>query len=183
MRLLRLEDGGKFSLVEFVGKNIPCYAVLSHTWGLGDEEVTFNDLVNGMGKSKAGYRKIDFCGQQAANDSLRFFWVDTCCIDKSSSAELSEAINSMFCWYQDAAMCICLTFQQAVLLETTSSPANGNRHLRQVNSLPVAGHFKSLLLRCRWNFSRTNSQPDFLFRKSYPVAEGADVMAPCHQVP
>ncbi|KAI9768033.1 MAG: hypothetical protein M1839_004296 [Geoglossum umbratile] len=105
MRLLRLEDDGEFSLVEFVGKNIPCYAVLSHTWGLDDEEVTFNDLVNGMGKSKAGYRKIGFCRQQAANDGLRFFWVDTCCIDKSSSAELSEAINSMFCWYQDAARC------------------------------------------------------------------------------
>ncbi|KAI9784183.1 MAG: hypothetical protein M1839_002689 [Geoglossum umbratile] len=105
MRLLRLEDDGEFSLVEFVGKNIPCYAVLSHTWGPDDEEVTFNDLVNGAGKSKAGYRKIRFCGMQAANDHLRFFWVDTCCIDKSSSAELSEAINSMFRWYQDAARC------------------------------------------------------------------------------
>ncbi|KAH0550954.1 hypothetical protein GP486_007681, partial [Trichoglossum hirsutum] len=105
MRLLRLEDDGEFSLVEFVGKNIPCYAVLSHTWGSDDEEVTFNDLVNGGGKSKAGYRKIHFCGKQAANDGLQFFWVDTCCIDKSSSAELSEAINSMFRWYQDAARC------------------------------------------------------------------------------
>ncbi|KAI9867269.1 MAG: hypothetical protein M1813_009547 [Trichoglossum hirsutum] len=105
MRLLRLEDDGEFSLVEFVGKNIPCYAVLSHTWGSDDEEVTFNDLVNGAGKSKAGYRKIRFCRKQAANDGLQFFWVDTCCIDKSSSAELSEAINSMFRWYQDATRC------------------------------------------------------------------------------
>ncbi|KAI9764474.1 MAG: hypothetical protein M1840_008400 [Geoglossum simile] len=105
MRLLRHEDDGEFSLVEFVGKNIPCYAVLSHTWGSDDEEVTFNDLVNGAGKSKAGYRKICFCGKQAANDGLQFFWVDTCCIDKSSSAEVSEAINSMFRWYQDAARC------------------------------------------------------------------------------
>ncbi|KAI9859110.1 MAG: hypothetical protein M1813_007066 [Trichoglossum hirsutum] len=105
MRLLRLEDDGQFSLVEFVGENIPCYAVLSHTWGSDDEEVTFNDLVNGAGKSKAGYRKIRFCGKQAANDGLQFFWVDTCCIDKSSSAEVSEAINSMFRWYQDAARC------------------------------------------------------------------------------
>ncbi|KAI9775850.1 MAG: hypothetical protein M1839_000724, partial [Geoglossum umbratile] len=105
MRLLRLEDDGEFSLVEFVGKNIPSYAVLSHTWGSDDEEVTFNDLVNSAGKSKAGYRKIHFCGKQAANDGLQFFWVDTCCIDKSSSAELSEAINSMFRWYQDAARC------------------------------------------------------------------------------
>ena len=70
MRLLRLEDDGEFSLVEFVGKNIPCYAVLSHTWGPDDEEVTFNNLVNGAGKSKAGYRKIRFCGMRAANDHL-----------------------------------------------------------------------------------------------------------------
>lgn len=32
-------------------------------------------------------------------------WVDTCCIDKSSSAELSEAINSMFAWYRNAKIC------------------------------------------------------------------------------
>jgi hypothetical protein len=105
MYLLQLEDDGKFGLVEFVGKNIPSYAVLSHTWGPDDEEVTFNDLMNGTGKSKAGYHKIHFCGRQAANDGLRFFWVDTCCIDKLSSAELSEAVNSMFHWYQNAARC------------------------------------------------------------------------------
>ncbi|KAF2186277.1 hypothetical protein K469DRAFT_664161 [Zopfia rhizophila CBS 207.26] len=62
-------------------------------------------MVDGSGRSKAGYRKIRFCGKQAANDGLQFFWVDTCCIDKSSSSELSEAINSMFRWYQDAAKC------------------------------------------------------------------------------
>ncbi|KAI9775014.1 MAG: hypothetical protein M1839_001614 [Geoglossum umbratile] len=105
MRLLQLEDGGEFSLVEFVGKNIPRYAILSHTWGSDDEEVTFNDLTNGTGKDRPGYRKIRFCGKQAANNGLQFFWVDTCCIDKSSSAELSEALNSMFRWYQNAARC------------------------------------------------------------------------------
>ena len=105
MRLLQLEDNSEFSLVEFVGKNIPRYAVLSHTWGADDEEATFKDLVDGVGKSKSGYDKIRFCGKQAAKDDLQFFWVDTCCIDKSSSAELSEAINSMFRWYQDAAKC------------------------------------------------------------------------------
>jgi len=105
MRLLRLEDDGEFSLVEYFGKNIPQYAILSHTWGADDEEVTFRDLTEGMGKNKAGYRKLTFCGKQAVKDRLQFFWVDTCCIDKSSSAELSEAINSMFRWYHDAAKC------------------------------------------------------------------------------
>ena len=105
MRLLELKTNGEFSLTKYLINNIPPYAILSHTWGDDDEEVTFKDLVEGTGKSKAGYRKIQFCGEQAASDGLQYFWVDTCCIDKSNSAELSEAINSMFRWYRDAAKC------------------------------------------------------------------------------
>ena len=104
MHLLRLKDDN-FSLVEFTGKDIPSYAILSHTWGTDDEEVTFKEIAKGRGKSRASYAKIRFCGKQAAKDGLQYFWVDTCCIDKSSSADLSEAINSMFRWYRDAAKC------------------------------------------------------------------------------
>lgn len=105
MRLLWLEENSVFSLVEHVGRDIPPYAILSHTWGADHEEVTFKDLTEDTGKSKAGYRKLTFCGEQAAKDGLHFFWVDTCCIDKSSSAELTEAINSMFQWYHNADKC------------------------------------------------------------------------------
>ncbi|PQE12682.1 heterokaryon incompatibility protein [Rutstroemia sp. NJR-2017a BBW] len=105
MRLLQLKDNSEFSLVEYFGNEIPRYAILSHTWGPDHDEVTFRDLKENTAKSKAGYRKLTFCGQQATKDSLQYFWVDTCCIDKSSSNELSEAINSMFRWYQDAAKC------------------------------------------------------------------------------
>jgi len=105
MRLLQLQGDSNFSLVERIGDDIPPYAILSHTWGPNNEEITFRDLNDGTGKTKAGFRKLAFCGKQAANDGLQFFWVDTCCIDKSSSAELSEAINSMFCWYQKAERC------------------------------------------------------------------------------
>jgi hypothetical protein len=105
MRLLQLRDNGDFSLVEHVGKEIPPYAILSHTWGADKEEVSFKDLIEGIGKNKAGYRKLVFCANQAAQDGLQFFWVDTCSIDKSSSAELSEAINSMFQWYSRAEKC------------------------------------------------------------------------------
>lgn len=105
MRLLSLESDGDFSLVEYVGNNIPRYAILSHTWGADREEVTFQDLIDGTGKGKAGYRKLVFCGKQAAKDGLQFFWVDTCCIDKRSSSELSEAINSMFEWYKKSRVC------------------------------------------------------------------------------
>ncbi|KAJ4377410.1 hypothetical protein N0V83_000235 [Neocucurbitaria cava] len=105
MRLLQLRDGGKFSLIERVGNNIPPYAILSHTWGSDDEEFTFKDLIEGKGTEKLGYRKLTFCSQQAAYNGLQYIWIDTCCIDKSSSSELSEAINSMFRWYQNAHRC------------------------------------------------------------------------------
>ena len=105
MRLIRDEGQGKLSLVEYHDNKIPRYAVLSHTWGADDEEITFKDLTKGTDKKKAGCEKIEFCRKQAANDDLRHFWVDTCCIDRTSSAELSEAINSMFRWYQHADKC------------------------------------------------------------------------------
>jgi hypothetical protein len=61
--------------------------------------------MSGVDKSKTGYKKIEFCGQQAARDAIKYFWVDTCCIDKSNHVELSEAINSVFRWYQTATKC------------------------------------------------------------------------------
>jgi ankyrin repeat protein len=105
MRLLKLQDDNELSLVEFFSNDTPPYAILSHTWGADHEEVTYKDVVDGTGKSKAGYNKIRFCGKQATKHGLHYFWVDTCCIDKSSSSELQEAINSMFRWYQEAARC------------------------------------------------------------------------------
>jgi WD40 repeat protein len=105
MRLLKLGSRGELSMTTNLFKDLPPYAILSHTWGADDEEVTFRDLENGLGKSKAGYDKILFCGEQAKKDGLVYFWVDTCCIDKSSSSELSEAITSMFGWYHDARRC------------------------------------------------------------------------------
>ncbi|RYP56571.1 hypothetical protein DL771_011750 [Monosporascus sp. 5C6A] len=104
MRLLKRDNTGVISLTEdIIGDRIPQYAILSHRWGM--EEVTFKDLMDGTGPSKQGYDKIRFCSDQAGRDGLDHFWVDTCCIDKSSSAELTEAINSMFQWYRNAAKC------------------------------------------------------------------------------
>jgi hypothetical protein len=106
MRLLRYGSDGELSLTKhYIGQDkIPPYAILSHTWQEG-QEVTLDDLIHKTGKEKSGYDKIVFCAQQAKRDSLHYFWVDTCSIDKSSSAELSEAINSMFKWYEAADRC------------------------------------------------------------------------------
>jgi hypothetical protein len=103
MRLLQLRDDS-FVLVD-CHRDVPPYAILSHTWGPDHEEVTFTNIIDGTGTHKAGFEKLHFCARQAAKDGLEYFWVDTCCIDKSSSAELSEAINSMFAYYEGAATC------------------------------------------------------------------------------
>jgi hypothetical protein len=106
MRLLKVDQNGEFStLTDDKVSDIPPYAILSHTWGEDHEEVNFKDLTIGPRTDKAGYRKLKFCAEQAARDELRFIWVDTCCIDKSNNTELSEAINSMFRWYQRAVRC------------------------------------------------------------------------------
>ncbi|KAI4111043.1 MAG: hypothetical protein LQ339_000771 [Xanthoria mediterranea] len=105
MRLLVNQEDGDLSLEEFDDSEIPRYAILSHTWGADGEEVSFKNLLEAAGNNKAGYKKLTFCRDQAGRDDLNHFWVDTCCIDKSSSAELTEAINSMCCWYQRADKC------------------------------------------------------------------------------
>ncbi|KAK0616738.1 heterokaryon incompatibility protein-domain-containing protein [Immersiella caudata] len=101
IRLLDVSEVG--TTQEFVGSEVPRYAILSHTWE--DEEVIFRQLGDPKSKSKKGYLKIEQTCALAATAGLGFAWVDTCCIDKSSSAELSEAINSMFHWYQQAEVC------------------------------------------------------------------------------
>jgi hypothetical protein len=105
MRLLKFDNVDGLSLTRDLGNNIPPYAILSHTWGRDEDEVTFYDVNFGTGKAKAGYSKIRLCGEQAREHGLEYFWVDTCCIDKTSSSELSEAINSMYRWYKESAAC------------------------------------------------------------------------------
>ncbi|KAE9368292.1 HET-domain-containing protein [Stipitochalara longipes BDJ] len=102
---MRLIHSTALKLHEFVGSQIPPYAILSHTWG--EEEVSFQDLQSNVSeiREKKGFNKIKQCCRIAAEDGFEYAWVDTCCIDKTSSAELSEAINSMFRWYQQAEVC------------------------------------------------------------------------------
>ena len=108
MRLLQCQSNGGFRLTgRIADDDIPRYpyAILSHTWGPESEEVIFEDLAGGSARDKAGYRKIQFCGEQAMKDGLHYFWVDSCCIKKSNDPELTESINSMFRWYQRAEKC------------------------------------------------------------------------------
>ena len=88
---------------EFLDQQAPQYAILSHTWG--DEEVTYQDMQSGKAQSKKGWSKIRSYCDLVEQGGLEYAWIDTCCIDKASSSELSEAINSMFAYYQEAAVC------------------------------------------------------------------------------
>ncbi|KAF2228463.1 HET-domain-containing protein [Viridothelium virens] len=105
MRLLKCNPNSDLVFHEFDAKHPPAYAILSHTWLAENEEVRFQDIKSGKGKSKAGWKKIDFCAEKAATDGLQYFWIDTCCINKENLTELSEAINSMFRWYHKATRC------------------------------------------------------------------------------
>jgi len=99
-------------VLEFCDDEATKYAILSHRW-IG-QEVDCDEIVDlaKMDKEERdgvcqrdGYRKIlDSC-KQAKMDGYEWLWVDTCCIDKRSSAELSEAINSMYRWYENAQVC------------------------------------------------------------------------------
>jgi hypothetical protein len=107
MRLLRTDIDGsgheKLELIEEFGRDIPDYAILSHTWG-GDE-VLYEHVRDGSAHKHEAYSKVISAVRQAASDGFLFIWIDSCCIDKSSSAELSEALNSMYAWYQSAGTC------------------------------------------------------------------------------
>jgi hypothetical protein len=106
MRLLELKPDDELVFTEYNTRNTPSYAILSHTWAEDNsEEVSFQDVEAGIGKGKPGWKKIDFCAKQAAADGLRFFWIDTCSINKDNFTELSYAINSMYRWYYNAERC------------------------------------------------------------------------------
>ncbi|KAF4636394.1 hypothetical protein G7Y89_g1702 [Cudoniella acicularis] len=101
---MHLLNTSTLDLHEFFGDDIPPYAILSHRWKT--EEISFQDLQTGLGlEIKEGFSKIKGCCAQAVLDGWEYAWVDSCCIDKTSSAELSEAINSMFQWYKDSQVC------------------------------------------------------------------------------
>ena len=128
---MRLLNANSLSLESFNDTKLPLYAVASHRWAATDEEVSLQDVQNGNGSEKAGYRKIEgFCAflrernyeikngspQRNRVDYLRssqgymhvveWLWIDTCCIDQTSSTEVQEAITSMWRWYRQAYVCL-----------------------------------------------------------------------------
>jgi len=128
MRLIKVEaflerehliEGGqpvdhRKNVLEFDNDEETKYAILSHRWMKREVEVDYSEMVKLAKMAMAqrdeirqrdGYQKILQSCKQAQTDGYEWLWVDTCCIDKRSSAELSEAINSMYRWYENAKVC------------------------------------------------------------------------------
>jgi hypothetical protein len=114
MRLIQIQsptttDGAlRLTLYDFIGspEERPEYVILSHRWR--DEEVLFTDIMGdlNLARTKRGYAKLEASCRVALQHGYQYIWCDTCCIDKSSSAELSEAINSMYEYYAKSQLCI-----------------------------------------------------------------------------
>lgn len=89
------------------GQVVPRYAILSHTWGESQNEVDYADMNSKdltRARTKPGWHKIAGACSFARSEGLDWLWADNICIDRTSSAELSEAINSMYAWYRDAVI-------------------------------------------------------------------------------
>ena len=126
-------------LKDFTANQIPAYAILSHTWGKDADEALFADMENGGAEGKAGYNKVRRSCENASDRSIAYIWIDTCCIDKSSSAELSEAINSMYMWYQRAEVC----YAYLADVPTNMGAETLTQALLAVNGSDEAGLYKS----------------------------------------
>lgn len=143
-------------LENFEGDNIPPYVIVSHRWE-GDE-VTFEDVRQGTARLKKGYRKVDFSCKQAIHDlahdvesgSKVYIWIDTCCINKSDSAELSEAINSMYEWYQNAL--ICYAYLSDVFRRNISQFQKSAWFSRGWTLQELLAPKDILFFDCQWNF-------------------------------
>lgn len=135
MRLLSTRD---LSFREFFEGETPEYSILSHTWG--KEEVTFKEMRKwppGLDQ-RSGMQKIVDCARVSRRRGYEWTWIDTCCIDKRSGAELSEAINSMYTWYKKSAACF---------VYLAEFPCGGSA---PVNVENWSEEMKSQFRRCRW---------------------------------
>ncbi|SPO03262.1 uncharacterized protein DNG_05944 [Cephalotrichum gorgonifer] len=147
--------------IKFFSGDVPPYAILSHTWG--EEEVTFQDMERGLVSASArkGFAKIRGCCDQAVRDGYAWAWVDTCCIDKTSSSELSEAINSMYQWYKASA--VCYVYMEDVEATSAATPVpgsslhlHGDAHARRSNAY---GFSRSRWFRRGWTLQELISPP------------------------
>ena len=109
MRLLRTDTENGIRLESFDDPTrIPRYAILSHRWR--DNEVLYMDIISPGPNEGERFSKLLGACAVALKNGFKYVWIDTCCIDQKSSAELSESINSMFMWYKESAVCFAYLY-------------------------------------------------------------------------
>jgi hypothetical protein len=178
MRLINTLTG-KFE--EFFDSQRPKYAILSHTWG--KEELSYLDflfltsgmstnlhqavqgLLNNPKRAGQGFQKVEACCKIAQSRGFEWVWIDSCCIDKSSSAELSEAINSMWSWYRDAVECYVYLFDISATATELLSSTSGLEVLGRARWFSRGWTLQELLAprkvvfyNCRWEVLAEKSQ-------------------------
>jgi hypothetical protein len=174
MRLLHTTE---LRFEEFFDDKIPVYAILSHRWDA--DEVSYQDFLAGRKKHTTGYAKIVACCSHAAGQTwterkyrpdlfdyegitraIDWVWIDTCCINKESSAELSEAINSMYRWYADAHVCYVYLSDVLIhrnLAETTSDLQKSKWFTRGWTLQELLAPFGLVFLDRKWRKIGTRS--------------------------
>lgn len=159
---LQLESDG-----DWAGPTPPPYAILSHTWAVDGSEVTLQEYEAGRDHApRKDWTKIDRTVALARRQGLSHVWIDSCCIDKTNNAELSEAINSMFKWYAAAAVCYA-NLQDFDVSSSSSFPSSGNTGdaSTPLDDSTLDPHLAQQLARCRW------------FRRGWTLQE---LIAPAH---
>jgi hypothetical protein len=154
MRLLNTET---VKLHDSFGRAPPDYAILSHRWG--EDEVSYKDVLKGRNLEAAGWTKVKQCCSFVHKQGFQWVWIDTCCIDKRSSAELAESINSMYMWYERAEVC----FVYLADMQCRSEEIHSYKHLapttqdfydrataQERQPEPIAGQTIDLFRRSKW---------------------------------
>lgn len=154
--------------MEFPPDRIPSYAILSHTWG--EDEILLTDIQNETAQGKAAWDKVKFACWQAKSDGYDYTWIDTCCIDETSSAELSETLNSMYAWYKNAS--IFYTY-----LSDVSANTNPDKGLRKTPIEPPSEFEKSRWFTRGWTLQELLAPRRVIFfsRDWVKIGEKSDI--------
>ncbi len=152
---MRLLNSSTIRLHDCPADKIPTYAILSHTWREDKDEVLFADMKSDSAENRAGYHKVRYACTLAKAAGLDYIWIDTCYIDKDSSAELSEAINSMYSWYQKAKICYAYLADVSVSsntdIGTLKSAIETSRWIKRGWTLQeLIGPSKLIFYSCEW---------------------------------
>ncbi|KAK1997039.1 HET-domain-containing protein [Colletotrichum falcatum] len=153
---MRLINTKTLELEDFADDaRVPPYAILPHTWG--DGEITLQEWHDQEVRARKNESlfKIQSTCHQALLDGYNYAWVETNCIDKASSAELSESINSMYNWYRRAAICYVymVDVPPHVIGETYSHP---DSHFRKSRWFTRGWTLQELIAPTRINFYAAN---------------------------